>query len=172
MTAEAERIKLHHVAASLTNAATLPQTVRDAAADVLIDGVDLAATEQATLALLLAAEAAEHATKTAAQHAAAAAREAAGAADRVRAALAAYMTETGLCEVHSAHHTASMAAAPRAVVVTDMAALPARYLRQREPEADKAALRAALLAGDAIPGATLNNGAMALRITKRKGIAA
>ena len=66
-----------------------------------------------------------------------------------------------------AYGTLSRAAVPPKVIVTDESAVPQRFWKQPEPQLDKRALLAALkeLAADGtIPGATLSNGGVTLKI--------
>lgn len=157
-----------HEAAERVMAGPLPSGVTTAAWAVQADGDTLEAAAGLTLALILAAEEAEADAKRAADAAkeAMAAERAAG--DAAREALLHVMEETGLPSIETEFHRATSSVSARAVVITDPAALPARYVRHPPPEPDKAGLRKALLAGDTIPGAALSNGTPSIRITAKK----
>lgn len=60
--------------------------------------------------------------------------------------------------------TIGMRATPRPVIVTDITLLPARFVKQAEPEARKAEIAKALKAGEVVEGATLGNGGTTLAI--------
>ena len=63
--------------------------------------------------------------------------------------------------------TASIRTGTRKVVVTDAGALESRFLRHREPEPDKTAIKAALEAGEIIDGAELSNAGPQLQVRTR-----
>jgi hypothetical protein len=62
--------------------------------------------------------------------------------------------------------TVSMANRAPQVIVTDESALPSQFFKS-VPTLDKKALKAALDAGEAVPGATLSNGSASLTIRRR-----
>jgi len=71
------------------------------------------------------------------------------------------MQDTGICEVATDEWQAKLAKKPPSVQIHDAALLPAEYMRQPEPPPpapDKAAIAAALKAGQAVEGATLVQG--------------
>lgn len=83
--------------------------------------------------------------------------EAVGAAGRTaRDALAMTMWETGATGFRTEHHTVSVSEGRRGVIVSG--AVPARFMRQPPPTEDKHALHKALMAGEVVPNATLDNG--------------
>lgn len=61
-------------------------------------------------------------------------------------------------------YTASLAEGPKAVVISEEAEIPDRYIRHAP---DKPAIKRALAAGEDVPGCTLNNGAPVLRLLTR-----
>lgn len=158
-----------HEAAERVMAAPLPSGVTTAAWAVQADGDTLEAAAGLTLALILAVEEAEQAAEAQVRAAQAALAEVRDVLAKVRAALAEVIEETGLPCVETPHHRATTSVSARSVVITDAAALPAAYLRHRDPEIDRNKLRSALLAGESISGATLTNGAPTLRISAKKG---
>ncbi len=149
-------------------AAPLPSAVTDAAWRVVAEAGDIEGTARDMLRLILAAE--DAATVAAGRVAVAKAEEAQikAAAASARAALLQVIEETGLPLVATEHHSAAVSNSGRSVVITDAAALPGALLRFPPPEPARDKIRAALLAGESIPGAHLSNGAPALRITARK----
>lgn len=62
--------------------------------------------------------------------------------------------------------TLSVRQVPPAVIVTDEASIPARYIRVKH-EIDRVALKEALKSGESVPGATLGNGGETLAILTR-----
>lgn len=83
--------------------------------------------------------------------------DAVGAAGRVaRDALATTMWETGATGFRTEHYTVSVSEGRRGVIVTGD--VPERFMRQAAPTVDKHALHKALMAGEIVPGATLDNG--------------
>ena len=75
------------------------------------------------------------------------------------------MEATGLSEISTDEWAAKVAKKPPSVVIAEGAELPAEYIRTTvKTEPDKAALKAALTAGKAVPGVSLVAGhRMALR---------
>ncbi len=63
--------------------------------------------------------------------------------------------------------TASVRVGTQKVIVTDANALESRFLRSREPEPDKNAIKAALEAGEFIDGAELSNAGPQLQVRTR-----
>lgn len=85
--------------------------------------------------------------------------------ERTRALIARMLEALELRRLERPLATLSIADARRGVVITDEAELPATYLRTAP---DKAAILAALNAGEVVPGAELGNGAgPTLRITTK-----
>lgn len=162
---QAALARLHAVAEPL--AASDDQAIGDAAADVLM-ATDIMAALQAMVGLTLAVEAREAAVTALAR---ARVDDAKAVHERVRTALHETLEESGAMKVRAGFHTASVGAASAGVVVTDEAALPETYIRvKREPNKD--AIRRALLAGEAVPGALLGNAKSRLTISASKKEAA
>ena len=83
-----------------------------------------------------------------------------------RAALATFMDQTGLTSITRPEGTLSMRqVGPSVIYPADLnpEALPEQY-RRWICEADKTAIREAMIAGDAIPGLTLSNGGTVLTV--------
>ncbi len=130
----------------------LPASVREAAGFAqMADGI-VAALRDAIPAIL-AAEEAEDAAKTAA-------------ATLRRAVLP--LMEMGATRVDTETHVLSLADLPRRVVVLDAKALPERFLVQPPPRPDERAIKAALEAGEAVPGAQMSNGGATVRLTPKR----
>lgn len=123
------------------------RAARDHAADVLLEG-DLIACMSASVALILALEDQQDATKAAIERA----------RDALRDALDA---TTG--QVRAGAHTASTSAGPASVVITDDEDIPKAFIEYRR-HIDKAAIAKALKAGETVPGAALRNSPPVLRI--------
>lgn len=70
------------------------------------------------------------------------------------------MEKIGSAKIERSGYTASLGAGPPSVKITDEARIPRQYMA---PE--KNAIKKALKAGEAVPGATLNNAPTILRIT-------
>lgn len=122
---------------------------RAAAADVKLDD-DIIGTMQAAVSLILALE-----------------EQADVSAHHARQARAALLTalEGTTGQVRAGIHTATAVSGRAAVAITDDAAIPAEFMEQPPPRADKAAILKAMKAGAAVPGAALRNGAPSLRIS-------
>jgi len=79
-------------------------------------------------------------------------------ADSIRAYLLFNMEFSGLTRIECPEFTIAVRKNPASVIIDDEAALPPRFIVQPEPPAprpDKAAIRDALKAGEAVPGARL-----------------
>ena len=75
----------------------------------------------------------------------------------------------GMTTVRTAHHTASLRAAKKSVIVTDASLLPPGLMYQPPAAPDKDAIGIMLRAGKPVPGAVLSNGgADTLQIRARK----
>ena len=85
-------------------------------------------------------------------------------ADRARGTIQRMLEALGITKLERSLVTASISEGPKAVVVTDQAALPDFYFRR---SVDKVALGKDLRAGKEVAGATLNNGAPVLTIRSR-----
>jgi hypothetical protein len=70
----------------------------------------------------------------------------------------------GIRKRETVEWTASVRLGTQKVIVTDANALESRFLRNREPEPDKTAIKAALEAGEFIDGAELSNAGPQLQI--------
>ena len=80
-----------------------------------------------------------------------------GAEAQCRVALATAMA-LGSTTVRTADFTVSLRAAAQRVLITDEAAIPARYMVQPPPKPDLVAISALLRGGKVIPGVSLTNG--------------
>lgn len=85
-------------------------------------------------------------------------------ADALRGAAFAAMDALDMRKIELPDLTASIRAGSASVVITDETQLHPMYWRQRAPEIDKAAIGAALKAGDAVAGAELSNSLPSLTI--------
>lgn len=63
--------------------------------------------------------------------------------------------------------TVSYSTGKQSVVITDELALPIAMMNQKDPTPDKAKIKAALDAGEDVPGAALSNGAPNISIRRR-----
>lgn len=81
----------------------------------------------------------------------------------IRQAILGLMNAADLTKIKTATASVSIASLRPSVVVTDETALPDQFIRVKR-EADKAAIKAALEAGESVPGASLSNGGTTLRI--------
>jgi len=124
----------------------------DADADLLLAGNVLDGL-RAAAALLMAVEEIEAAAKAC--------------GDRLRAALAEVMADTGATSLDLPHHRLSLVDGKTAATVTDPAALPAEYMVQPPPRPDLHAIAKALKHGP-VPGAALRNGASHIKISPRQ----
>jgi hypothetical protein len=151
MTGKHERAALDRlrVAGSLRLAVT---PAADAEADLLMAG-DVLDGLRAAAALLMAAEEIEAAAKAC--------------GERLRAALAEVMSDTGATSLDLPHHRLSLVDGKTAATVTDPAALPAEYMVQPPPRPDLHAIAKALKHGP-VPGAALRNGASHIKISPRQ----
>lgn len=87
-------------------------------------------------------------------------------AEEYRAATYSILDALGLTKWRNAEFSVSVAAGRPGVIVTDEAALPDRFVRI-ERKADNAAIRAALEAGEIVPGAELANGIPTMRVLSK-----
>lgn len=159
--------KLRAVAQAIMCDDAQPGEIVDAAASVAVEAAGLDDAAAGLLALLVRAEGMDDALKARAATLASERAHVQRAAAQARDALMACIEETGMPAIEGAHHVAVVAATPKAVVVTDIDALPEKF-RRVTVAADKAAISAALKAGETVPGATLTNGGATLRINARK----
>lgn len=73
------------------------------------------------------------------------------------------MQEAAIKKIEAATVTLSLRQTPASVVITDEAALPPSMVKTKTSTSpDKAAIKAALEAGQEVPGASMNNGGMSL----------
>ena len=85
--------------------------------------------------------------------------------ERIRARIAQALGSLGLRRLVTPAGTVSVVAAPARVIITDEAAVPLNWWRQRvTPYLDKAGIRAALQGGQEVSGCTLSNRADTIRI--------
>jgi hypothetical protein len=85
-------------------------------------------------------------------------------AEAIRGGIQAAMETAELPSLKTPAATLSLRASPPRVEITDLAALPAIFLTQPAPVADKNAIKAALKGGETIPGAVLSNQPPALSV--------
>lgn len=86
-------------------------------------------------------------------------------ADRLRAVIARAMDETGRRKIVGPEFTLSLSTVKPGVVITDEAALPPEMVATKTTTSpDKKAIKAALEAGAAVPGATLGNGGVTVTV--------
>lgn len=85
-----------------------------------------------------------------------------------RIILGAAMADTGAPAITSGRYTADPQEGSQRVEVDEPALIPSAFLRFPEPEPDKAAIRAALLKGETVPGARLVTGRPSVRITAQE----
>lgn len=79
-------------------------------------------------------------------------------ADRLRAFLLTGMKIAGVNKISFPHFVLSVKQNPESVKIAEGAPLPPEYLRYKEPEPDKTAIKAALKEGKVIPGCILERG--------------
>lgn len=163
-----ERDQLRAAANAIVADTTLPDAMREAAGDVSLP-TDIEGAMGAMVSAILAAETEAHRASAEARAWKALADRYSAAEDTMRATLLAVMDDTGAPAIRTAHATASTSQGKQAVVITDASLLPAAMTTQLPPVPNKAAIRAALDAGECVPGASLSNGAPVLRIMTRKG---
>ena len=101
------------------------------------------AMQQSTVSVIMACDALQLAAKNA---------EA-----QCRVALATAMA-LGSTTIRTEHFSVSLRAAAQRVLITDEAAIPARYMVQPPPKPDMVAISALLRGGKVIPGVSLTNG--------------
>lgn len=85
-------------------------------------------------------------------------------ADWLKSYAKATMLRTGCIKAESPYCRVSLGKPVQKVEIQDVYALPPEFIKQREPEADKVALKKALKEGACIPGAALVEGEPTLRI--------
>lgn len=84
--------------------------------------------------------------------------------DQRRAIILMAMEKAGLGTLKTPLGTMSVRQIPPKAIVTDEAMIPARFWKPSDPKLDKTALKAALDAKEAVPGATLSNGGIGLTV--------
>jgi hypothetical protein len=89
-------------------------------------------------------------------------------AKSLRASLCAWMGDTGLTKIVRPEATLSVSAGKPSVTYSEDfgVGLPEKFLKQPPPQPDKAAVRAAVLAGETVIGATLSNSMPTLTIRR------
>lgn len=85
-------------------------------------------------------------------------------AEGIREAIQVAMETAELPSIKTPVATLSMRASPPRVDITDASAIPAIFMVQPPPSPDKNAIKAALKAGEVIPGAALSNQPPALSV--------
>lgn len=86
------------------------------------------------------------------------------AAEKAREVALAIYDAAGIRKRETVEWTASIRIGPPKVIITDAALLESRFLRHRDPEPDKAALKDALTAGEIVAGAELSNAGLQLTV--------
>ena len=81
-----------------------------------------------------------------------------------KAAVLAAMEAAGRQKIEAPEVTLSIAKKPQGVVITDETIIPLDYWKRRDPVLDKMALKDALKNGQAVPGASLDNGGTRLNV--------
>lgn len=74
------------------------------------------------------------------------------------------MDKAGLQTIKTPTGTMSIRPTPRKTVIQDEASIPSKFWVEAKPTLDKAAVSAALKAGEEVPGASLSNGGVQLSI--------
>ena len=74
------------------------------------------------------------------------------------------MDKAGLQTIKSPLGTMTARPTPPKASITDEALIPSRFWKPSDPKLDRAAVAAALKAGEAVPGASLSNGGLTLSI--------
>ena len=85
-------------------------------------------------------------------------------AEKREAAALSLLTEIGEKTLRDPAFTASVVPTPKKVIYTDTSILPTWAWRQPAPEPNTAEIKKRLAAGEQVPGASLSNGGMTLRI--------
>jgi hypothetical protein len=85
-------------------------------------------------------------------------------AERMRAAISVAMDQAGIKKLDLPQAVLTIKATPPKAIITDEAAIPARFWKPADPKLDKKAVLDALKAGDKIDGAELSNGCTTLQI--------
>lgn len=74
------------------------------------------------------------------------------------------MDKAGLSTIRCPLGTISVRDVPPKAIIVDEAAIPSRFWKPADPKLDKAAVSAALKAGETVPGATMGNGSIGLSV--------
>lgn len=85
--------------------------------------------------------------------------------ENVRAMLAVAMEQAGRKKIEHQAVTLSLRPSPQKAIITDEAAIPAKFWNPSDPKLDKRAVLAALKDKQEVPGATLSNGDTSLTIS-------
>lgn len=86
--------------------------------------------------------------------------------DTLRTAVCVAMEVATLKRLVLGEATITLKATPASALVTDEAAIPAKFWKPQEPKLDKRAVLDALKAKEAVPGATLSNGGSTVQIRR------
>lgn len=88
--------------------------------------------------------------------------------EAIRDAVCEAMQRADLPKIEAPDFTVSTRRMPPAVVVTDEGQIPPGYMKEKVTTApDKAAIKAALEAGETVPGCALNNGGVGLTVRRK-----
>jgi hypothetical protein len=90
-----------------------------------------------------------------------------GRADKKRALVASVMERADIKMLTEPDFTVSLRQIPPGLVVVDEGVIPETFWRPQSPKLDRKGLLAALNAGQAVPGATLGNGATTIAVRTR-----
>lgn len=86
--------------------------------------------------------------------------------DTLRTAIGVAMEVATIKRLQLSEATITLKATPASALVTDEAAIPARFWKPQEPKLDKRAVLDALKARETVPGATLSNGGSTVQIRR------
>ena len=84
-----------------------------------------------------------------------------------RTAVEQAMSIAEIKKIEAATFTLSLKRKPEGLVIEDEAEIPAAFWKAQDPKLDKAAIKGALKDGNAVPGASLDNGGIALQIRRK-----
>lgn len=86
--------------------------------------------------------------------------------DTLRTAIGVAMEVATIKRLQLSEATITLKATPASALVTDEAAIPARFWKPQEPKLDKRAVLDALKAKEVVPGAALSNGGSTVQIRR------
>lgn len=89
-----------------------------------------------------------------------------GRADRVRGLIEQAMVIADIPTIRRPQATLTVKATKPAPIVSDEAAIPAKFWKTQPPKLDKTAINAAVKDGETVPGVTMTNGGTSLQIRR------